>query len=286
MSLNLYYSFREGIKGLRRARLASIVTVTTIAVTLILLDFFMILTVNVNRVIRSFKAQMVLEVFMDDTLDSLAVENLKRDLRQIDGIESVIYVSPEQALERFTKEFGEDPLTLLGENPLPCSFQILLKPGYRTPDSADAIAVKIQQNQLVDEVVYHGRFYRMFENYSKIVLFLDLGLVIIVFSAALLLVANTIRLTILAQSKSIQIMRLIGATQAFIRRPYLIQGIFQGSLGGCFCSLAVWCVVKLIAWKFSLHPKGMPFFFWGPILFGGLLGFLGSLLGLRRYLNT
>jgi cell division transport system permease protein len=286
MSLNLYYSFREGIKGLKRARLASIVTVTTIAVTLILLDFFMILTVNVNRIIRSFKAQMVLEVFMDNTLDSLAVENLKRDLRQIDGIESVIYVSPEQALERFTKEFGEDPLTLLGENPLPSSFQILLKPGYRTPDNADAIAAKIQQNQLVDEVVYHGRFYRMFENYSKIVLFLDLGLVLIVFSAALLLVANTIRLTILAQSKSIQIMRLIGATQAFIQRPYLIQGIFQGSLGGCICSLAVWCIVKLVAWKFSLHPKGMPFFFWGPILFGGLLGFLGSLLGLRRYLNT
>ena len=266
--------------------MASIVTVTTIAVTLILLDFFMILTVNVNRIIRSFKAQMVLEVFMDNTLDSLAVEKLKSELRQIEGIEGVNYISPEQALERFTKEFGEDPLTLLGENPLPSSFQILLKPAYRTPENADAIARKVQENQLVDEVVYHGRFYRIVENYSKTVLFLDLGLVLLVFAAALLLVANTIRLTILAQSKSIQIMRLIGATQAFIRRPYLIQGIFQGSLGGCICSIAVWCIVKLVAWKFSMHPRGMPFFFWGPILFGGLLGFLGSLLGLRRYLNT
>jgi len=284
MSLNLMYSFREGVKGLKRARLASIVTVTTIAVTLILLDLFLILTVNVNRIIRSFKAQMVLEVFVDNTLDSRTLDSLKGELGRIEGIESVVYISPEKALERFSKEFGEDPLTLLGENPLPPSFQVLLKPDFRTPDKADAMASRIQQNQLVDEVVYHGRFYRMFEHYSSTVLFLDLGLVLLVFSAGLLLVANTIRLTILAQCKSIQIMRLIGATQAFIRRPYLIQGIFQGSIGGCVSSLAVWCIVKLIAWKFFFHPEGLQFFFLGPILLGGILGFFGSLLGLRRYL--
>ena len=284
MSLNLIYSFREGIKGLRRARLASTVTVTTIAVTLILLDLFLMITVNVNRIIRSFKAQMVLEVFMDNTLDSQSIDSLKVELGRIAGVGSILYISPEKALERFTKEFGEDPRSLLGENPLPPSFQVLLKEEYRTPDKADEVASRIQQNRLVDEVVYHGRFYRVFEHYSSTVLFLDLGLVLLVFSAGLLLVANTIRLTILAQSKSIQIMRLIGATQAFIRRPYLIQGIFQGSLGGCVCSLAVWCIVKLIAWKFSLHPEGLPFFFYGSILLGGLLGFMGSLLGLRRYL--
>jgi len=66
----------------------------------------------------------------------------------------------------------------------------------------------------------------------------------------------------------------------------LIQGIFQGSLGGTVCAFAIWCIIKLIEWKFSLHPKGMPYFLWGPIVLGGVLGFLGSLMGLRRYLNT
>jgi cell division transport system permease protein len=225
-------------------------------------------------------------VFIDNTLNAEAIENLKQEFRQIDGIDSIRFVSREQALERFTKEFGEDPLTLLGENPLPPSFQILLKPDYRTPDRADALALEIGQKRFVNEVVYHGRFYRMVEKYGRIVFLVDLGLVILVFAAALLLVANTLRLTIMIQSKSIQIMRLIGATQGFIRRPYLIQGVFQGSLGGIVCAFVIWCVIKLIIWKFSLHPLGMPFFFWGPVVLGGLLGFLGSQLGLRRYLNT
>ena len=286
MSLNLYYSFREGMRGLRRARIASIVTVSTIAITLILLDLFMMLTLNVHRIIRTFKAQMFLEVFIDNTLNTEAIEISKQELQQMEGVDSIQYISQEQALERFANEFGEDPRTLLGENPLPPSFQILLKPDYRTPDHADAVALEIGKKRFVNEVVYHGRFYRMVEKYSRIVFLVDLGLVLLVFAAALLLVANTLRLTIMAQSKSIQIMKLIGATQNFIRRPYLIQGIFQGSLGGIVCALVLWCVAKLIIWKFSLHPVGMPFFFWGPIVLGGLLGFLGSQLGLRRHLNT
>jgi cell division transport system permease protein len=286
MSLNLYYSFREGMRGLRRARIASMVTVSTIAITLILLDLFMMLTLNVHRIIRTFKAQMFLEVFIDNTLNTEAIEILKQGLQQIEGVDSIQYISQEQALARFANEFGEDPRTLLGENPLPPSFQILLKPDYRTPDHADAVALEIGKKRFVNEVVYHGRFYRMVEKYSRIVFLVDLGLVLLVFAAALLLVANTLRLTIMAQSKSIQIMKLIGATQNFIRRPYLIQGVFQGSLGGIVCALVIWCAAKLIIWKFSLHPVGMSFYFWGPIVLGGLLGFLGSQLGLRRHLNT
>jgi cell division transport system permease protein len=110
--------------------LASTVTVTAIAVTLILLDLFLILTVNVNRIIRSFKAQMVLEVFMDNSLDSRDRDSLKVDLGRIEGIGSIVYISPEKALERFTKEFGEDPRTLLGEIPLPPSVQVCLKAEY------------------------------------------------------------------------------------------------------------------------------------------------------------
>jgi cell division transport system permease protein len=286
MSLNLYYSFREGMKGLRRARTASIVTVSTIAVTLILLDLFMILTLNVNRIIHNFKAQMFLEVFIDNTLNDEAIETLKQELQQIEGVDSIQFISRERALERFATEFGEDPRTLLGENPLPPSFQILLKQDYRTPDHADALALEIGKKQFVNEVVYRGQFFRMVEKYGRIVFLVDLGLVILAFASALMLVANTLRLTIMSQSKSIQIMKLIGATQSFIRRPYLIQGVFQGSLGGIVCTLVIWFIVKLITWRLSLHPSGLPFFFWGPLFLGGFLGFLGSQLGLHRYLNT
>jgi cell division transport system permease protein len=286
LSLNLIYSFREGLKGLSRARIASAVTISTIAVTLILLDLFMILTLNVQKIIRTFKAQMFLEVFFDSTLNEQSIEGLKQTLMQMEGIEKIVYISTEQALDRFRKEFGEDPLSLLGENPLPPSFQIRLKPNYRSSEKADIIARDVQKNPFVDEVVYHGRFFRMVEKYSRIVLLVDIGLVLIIFAAALFLVSNTLRLTILAQSKSIQIMRLIGATQGFIRRPYLIQGVFQGVTGGAVCTLVIWGLFKIISWKFTLQLESMLLFLGGPIILGGILGFLGSQFGLRKYLNA
>lgn len=133
MSLNLSYSFREGVNGLRRARVASIVTITTVAVTLTLLDLFLILTVNVQRIINTLKSQISLEVFIDPTLPATDIESLGRQLSAVVGVSKVTYVSPEQALERFRLDFKEDPLALLGENPLPASFQIVLLPSHRNP---------------------------------------------------------------------------------------------------------------------------------------------------------
>jgi cell division transport system permease protein len=286
VSLNLYYSFREGVKGLKRARIASTVTITTVALTLILLDLFLILTLNVQKIIRTFKSQMFLEVFIDNSLDSTMLNQLKISLSRVEGVLKVTYISPDQALERFRKEFGEDPQALLGENPLPSSFQIILSPSYRTSDQADAIAKTIGKLPHVDEVVYHGKFFKMVEKYSHIVLWIDFGLLVVVFASSLLLVSNTLRLTIFSHGRLIQIMQLIGATQGFIRRPYLIQGIFQGGLGGLICSIVVWGIIKIVSWRFLLHLESIPAFIWGPVLSGILLGWLGSLTALRRFLKT
>ena len=283
MSLNVVYAIREGFKGLRRARVASFVTISTIAVTLTLLDLFLILTVNVQKIIRTFKSQIYLEVFIDNSLPPEAIEELGKHLLRVEGIQKAVYISPEMALERFRKEFGEDPLPLLGENPLPPSFRVFLKPDFRSPDRVDAIAGRIRSVSSVDEVSYHGQFFRWVERTSRTVLWIDLGLLAAVVLATLYLVNNTLRLTLLAQNKSLQIMRLVGATAGFIRRPYLFQGIYQGALGGIFSSLFVTGLVKFITWRFSLHLEGMSVFFWGPVLIGGILGFWGSLLGLRRY---
>jgi len=102
-------------------------------VTLSLLDLFLILTVNVQRIINTLKSQISLEVFIDPTLPATDIESLGRQLSAVVGVSKVTYVSPEQALERFRLDFKEDPLALLGENPLPASFQIVLLPSHRNP---------------------------------------------------------------------------------------------------------------------------------------------------------
>jgi cell division transport system permease protein len=286
MSLNLSYSFREGVNGLRRARVASIVTITTVAVTLTLLDLFLILTVNVQRIINTLKSQISLEVFIDPTLPATDIESLGRQLSAVVGVSKVTYVSPEQALERFRLDFKEDPLALLGENPLPASFQIVLLPSHRNPAEAESVVQRIQRLASIDEVVYHGQLVRIVDKYSRIVRWIALGLLLLVFTATLFLVSNTLRLTIHAQQRRIQIMKLIGATRHFIRRPYLVQGMLQGGLGGLLCTAIVWITIQLVSLRFPLLLNHVPIFIWGPLGFGLVLGFLGSVLGLKRFLHS
>jgi cell division transport system permease protein len=285
MSFNVLYVVREGFTGLRRARVAAFVTVSTIAVTLTLLNVFLIMTVNIRKVVRTVKTQIYFEVFVDPTAPPEGVEQLKRDILGTPGVERAVYISADKALQRFKEEFGEDPLPLLGENPLPASYQVWLKPEYRSPDKAELLSAGIEKLPSVDEVSFHGKFYRLIEKYSRTVLWVDFGLMLIVVLATLLLVNNTMRLTLLSQAKSIQIMRLVGATRGFIRKPYLFQGLFQGALGGGLAALFSFILIRVMIWKFNIHLEGVPFFFWGPVAAGGFLGLAGSLMGLHRHMQ-
>ena len=286
MSMNLIYSFREGFVGLRRARLASLLTISTVAVTLTLLGIFLVLTFNIQRVVEHFKSRMALEVFLDNSLRNDEIKKLEERLRKVEGVDTVVFISRQEALEQFRREFGKDPLDLLGENPLPPSFQIKCKQEFRSHQGIETVARDIEKIEGVDEVVYRGQLFRIVDRYSRIVLLTDAILLCVVFLSAVLLVANTLRLTILSQMKTIHIMELVGATKRFIRRPYTIQGVLQGGIGGTIGSLVVWGFEEGIRLRFPQLLEVFPLLILSPLLLGFLLGFLGSQLGLRRFLKV
>jgi len=286
MSLNLLYSVREGFEGLRRARFATLLTISTIGITLTLFGVFSILTLNVQTIVNQFKGKMVLEVFIDNSLSSSQVQLLKEKITALEGIEEVIYISKEDALKRFQTEFGQDPITLLGDNPLPQSFQVKLDANQRTPARAGQIADRLEQLPGIDEVVYHGTLFSIIDRYSRIILLVDVALLIIVLLSAVLLIANTLRLTILSHKKTIQIMVLVGATEGFIRRPYLIQGLIQGGLGGGLAAFVVWICVQVLSIRIS-NLLEVPFLlFVMPLILGSILGIIGSHIGLKRFLRV
>ena len=286
MSLNLLYSFREGIAGFRRARLATTITVSTIAVTMMLLGVFLILTVNVQSIAQKIREKISLEIFIDSSLNTKSVQDLESTLMQIEGVKSVVFISKEEALERFKNEFGDDPLVILGDNPLPPSFQVQLKQAFRYPEGVEAVVKEAEVLEGVDQVVYHGKLFKAIDRYSRIVLLVDVSLFLTVLLAAVLLVANTLRLTILSQSKTIQTMELVGATRSFIRRPYLIQGVLQGGIGGGIGAVVVWVLVKIVNLRFPHFLIVSPTMILLPLVLGILLGFLGGSVGLRRFLRT
>ncbi len=286
MSINLIYSFREGMLGLKRARLATTIAISTVAITLTLLGIFIVLTVNVQRVIGLLNERLNVEIFIDNSLDPYSIKLLQNNVSDIEGVEAVTYISKEEALERFRDEFGEDPLAILGENPLPASLLVKIKNEYRNPERMIAVVKNIERLNGVDEVIYHGRLFRLISQYSKVILAIDIGLFFIVLLSVIFLVSNTLRLTILSQQKNIQIMQLVGATINFVRRPYLVQGVFQGFIGGVVSMVIIWVIVQLIRLRFPhllivpLHVLIM------PLLVGVVVSYLGSLMALKRFLNA
>ena len=286
MSLNLLYSMREGIVGLRRARMATTITVSTIAITMTLLGLFLILTFNIQGIAQSFRNQMTFEVFIDNSLGTTDIQLLERNISGLEGVGDVTFISKEEALERYRRDFENDPLEIVGYNPLPPSFQVKLKQEYRYPERAEVVVKKASELEGVDKVAYHENLFRVVYRYSRIVILVDVALFLTVLLAAILLVANTLRLTILSHRKTIQIMELVGATEGFIRRPYLIQGVLQGGIGGGIGTVVVWIVIKGISLRFpDFLEVTLPMLLF-PLVLGLALGLLGATIGLRRFLNA
>jgi len=286
MSVNLQYVIKEGLLGLRRTRTATFVTVSTVAVTFSLLGIFLLLTVNVGQFVGIFQDKLRMDVFIDNSMTDTSIQKLQQKLSLCSGVKSITYITPEMALEQFREDFGEDPLEILGENPLPASFQVYLKATHRSPKNADEVYHCLCSHEGVDDVVYHYRFFILLHQYRKGLFIGTLVLFIIVLLAALFLVSNTLRITIYAQRDKIAIMELVGATPAFIRRPYLIQGVLQGLMGGGIGMAALWIVIQIVQIRFPSLLQ-VPVWLYGfPLVLGMLLGYVGSILAIRRFLRN
>ncbi|MBN2417565.1 ABC transporter permease [bacterium] len=285
MSLNLLYSLREGVLAMRRSRLSTLWTTSTIAVALTLFGIFMVLTFNLQRMIDSVRQHVVLEAFVDASLGEDAVEPIRATIAGLDGVSEAVFISREQALARFRDAFGDDPMLVLDENPLPMSIEVQVDAAQRTGAQIEGIARRISGIECIDEVAYKGGVVEIINHWSRYIYLIDAVLFFLVLASALFLVSNTLRLTIMAQKKAIQIMQLVGAERGFIRRPYLIQGIFQGALGGGIASCVVWIVFALISLRLPALFELPSWLLLTPMGLGALLAFWGSEISVNRFLN-
>ena len=286
MSMNLQYVVREGFLGLKRMPVATFITVTTVSVTLFLLSLFLLLILNVGQFVGIFQETIRIDVYVEDTLDEVGLQACEERLSACPGIRSIEYISPETALEHFRQDLGSDPLEILGENPLPASFSIYLEEQYRTLSGTRDVVRCLETSAGVAEVEYNGRFIQLMDQYKRILFIGAFLLFILVFLATLFLVSNTLRLTIYAQKDKIEIMELIGATPHFIRRPYIIQGMLQGLMGGLFGTLLVWILIQIVELSFPNLLVVPILFYLFPVALGLLLGLLGSIFGIRRFLKA
>ncbi len=283
--MSFWFTIREGFKGFKRARLATTITITSLAFALLLIGLFILFTLNINQWIGDFRAQIELEVFLEAHLDQEQSIAIKEKIAGLEGINSVNLITKEKAAERFQKEFGRSIYDVLEGNPLPPSCTISLQPGYQTASEANKISLKIAAIAGVDEVVYKRDLLNIIDYYIELVYLVigAIGLILIII--AVILLNNTIRLTILARKDIIDIMKLVGATEAFIRRPFFVEGFIQGLLGGIAASILLYLSVSLIkevVYGGIVSSTGV----YGVIILTGILiGMISSTLSVSRYLQ-
>ena len=282
--MGLIYSIKEAFAGMRRAKLSTLIAITTVAFLLLILGVFGLLSFNVHRLVDILNARVDMQVFISDALNEQEISALGARILNIEGVENVEFISKEAAAAEFEKEFGQEIFDTLEENPLPASFLVQLSPDQQTVEALKRVARQIEAERGVDEVVYHGEALRLLTRFTHLASYVSAALILFVSLGSLFVISNTIRLIIIARRHIIDTMKLVGATRGFIRRPFLIEGIFQGTMGGLLAFLIIYVSYKVASslWPNILYVPSS--FFVGLIAVGLFFGLVGSLLAIKKFL--
>jgi cell division transport system permease protein len=287
----LPYSFREGIANFRRAKFAVFASTSAMTVALVLIGLFGLVSYEAQRVSSWLRDRVgEIEIFVEEAATDREAEALHARLETVPGVASTRFISQQEAQEIFTEEFGEGAEIYVDEPFLPASVRLQLSSDYIDTDSIDVMAERIRAFDHVDEVVFNQSLLARVQQNVQLVSVVGLALGGIVILASVFLVGNTIRLTIYARRLLIRTMKLVGATDAFVRRPFIVEGILQGLLAGTIAAGVVWGIYHGMLDYLPQMEAGYVYTEWilvgSVILAGLLLGWLGSFFAVRRFIKS
>lgn len=287
--MNVSYILKESFSGFQRAKLSTAVSIFTIAVALVLVGVFLVLAQSATRVLEEIRSRVEVEFFLSESISAADAKALADEIGKNAAVAKASYISKEAAAKIFEREFGEKIEQILGTNPLPQSIKVNLKPEYATLDSLEKFARQTSQYQGVLEARYNRELLTSVDSNARILFLLTAGIGALISLASIALVSNTIRLAIYSKREMIRTMKLVGATYSLIRMPFLLEGIFQGAVGGAL-SMALLALLMLLLSKASpeiyaaLEPASLPLYV-VLIAAGSALGFLGSLFSVRKFID-
>lgn len=265
----------------------------SIALVLFLLGVFALLMMHAQKLSSYLKENIGFEIVMNSNVSEENILKLQRELDAMPAVKKTEYITKEEAIRRLSEDLGEDFLQWLGneENPLLPSIDVRFNAAYANNDSLNFIQTRLLNNKDVKEIYYHKSLVNVInQNISRIGLALMIASVVLLI-IAVTLIRNTIRLSIYSKRFLVRSMQLVGATPAYIRRPFIRSGITQGLFGAliadAFLSLLLYGLMqRLPELAFVQDYTIIGGFFVGIVLLGILLGGLSTRLALRKYLNA
>jgi cell division transport system permease protein len=288
--------FKRAIDDIFQNKFLNIVTIITISLAILIASAFILFFVNTSEIINSWKKGLHIMAYLKPGIHNADLTNLKRTIQSLGGVHTLRFISKQEALDRLKVQMKHQSSLFedLSENPLPDSFEIRMTASTGTWQKIESLAAQIESLPLIEEVEYGRRWIGRFVRIISLFRLAGYAMGALFFMATVFIVANTIRLVIYSRREEVEIMRLVGATDRFIKIPFYIEGLIQGGLGA-FIGL----VMLFISFFFlstnieqAFTPDLMRLQFLTPTTLGGILlgsmlvGWLGCYISLKQFLKT
>ena len=291
------YALREAVQGMVRTRYMTLISILTITVALFLFSIVGIITMGANNLVNKIQKSEKLNVYLKDEMSDGDMLALDETIVSMNEVESTRIVSKEDAVKEFEKIFGSDLLLALEKNPLPRSIVVTMSKGHRTSSDYEKLTERIRASDGVESVEFGSEWVSKLDIFFIIFVIVEGILIALAVTACILVISNTITMTLIARKEAIEIMRLVGATDSFIREPFYIEGMIQGLISGIvafiiFYGIYLWlqfAVPEIDVFMYMFRIKEMQNLSYPLILgliipVGGFLGLLGSYVAVRRAL--
>lgn len=290
------YFLGRALANIRQNVFVNVVTIGTITLALLIVALFLLLVVNLENAAESWSERVQVTVYFDKELTAQEQADLKNRIQALSGTAKVGWVGRDEALMRFKGRLKGQETLLEGVRPeiLPTSFEIALKKSSRSSEDVEAYVARLKMVPGIGEIQYGEEWVRRFNTFltfMRLVGALVGGFLLI---AVVFIVSNTIRLTVYARRDELEVMSLVGATRLFIKMPFLIEGLLQGLAGGLLSLILIVLIYQLFLHNagnfliFNPVTSGLAFlpaeFMLGLVAAGALLGVMGSLTSLRRFM--
>jgi len=278
---------REALLAFRRAPLLSTLSVTTIAFSLFVVGLFGLVAVNLQDALRGVAERVEIVAYLLPGTPIETITIAQKDVEAFPEVQSATYVSEDSALARAHAELVEfrDVLQELERNPLPASIEVKLKPRFRDVEHVNEVAERLRGFGFVDDVRFGRDWVEKLDRLRQVAAAVGLVVGAAFAVVAIIIIGTTIRMAVLQRSREIAIMRLVGATDGFIRRPFLLQGVIKGMLGGLVAiglSFGAYTLINRWLLQASFFNREQAIAIVG---FGMLIGLFGSAASVGRHLR-
>ncbi|WP_125154005.1 permease-like cell division protein FtsX [Clostridium rectalis] len=287
------YFILDSLKSLKRNRTISLASVATVAATLFILGVFLLAMLDVKVLVKDVESRVEIRVFLNNDITIAQEKDLGKKLKGMNEVQSVTYETKNQAMDKFKDQIGENNKALVEgldkDNPLPNAFVVKVK----TPEMVASVVNNIKDAKGIYEIQDGRKIVDKIIAITKTIKWVGMVLFAILIGVSLFLIGNTIKITVYSRRKEIGIMKYIGATDWFIRWPFIIEGMIIGIAGSIIGCIALYYSYNIVYTKAAsslflgqlISPKYvLTTISWEFLLVGLLIGSIGSILSMRKFL--